>query len=105
MSEAELVKEVSKSLAMKQSDIKEVLDRIKKVTLEKVVAGEEVQLHGFGKFYLTKSPSRKGRNPVTGEEVQIDESQVLRFRAFSQAKTFIKEAAAGNGKKKTKKSS
>lgn len=103
MSEAELVREIAKDLAMKQTDVKNVLDRLQEVVLSKVVNGEEVQMHGFGKFYLSKTPPRKGRNPVTGEEVTIGETWNIRFRAFSNAKTRLKEASEAAGKKKAKK--
>ncbi len=48
--------------------------------------GEEVRLVGFGNFYVSKRAAAKGRNPRTGEEIQIKESRQPKFRAGKQLK-------------------
>ena len=48
-------------------------------------AGEEVQLPGFGKFYVREQKAREGKNPQTGETMQIGARKVPAFKA---GKTF-----------------
>ena len=58
----------------------EIVDRVFesiKVALEK---GESVKIAGFGKFEVKQKRSRRGRNPQTGEEIEITARKVLKFR-------------------------
>lgn len=48
--------------------------------------GEEVRLVGFGNFYVSKRAASKGRNPRTGEAIQIKASKLPKFRAGKQLK-------------------
>lgn len=56
--------------------------------------GEEVRLVGFGNFYVSKRAASKGRNPRTGEAIQIKASRLPKFRAGKQFKDQV------NGSKK-----
>ena len=44
-----------------------------------MVAGDEIVINGFGKFKVKDSPAREGRNPATGEAMQIAASKKLGF--------------------------
>jgi len=59
--------------------------------------GEEIRLVGFGSFYVSKRAATKGRNPRTGETIQIKASKQPKFRAGKQLKDQVN--AAGSGKK------
>jgi DNA-binding protein HU-beta len=52
---------------------------------EALKGGEEVQLPGFGKFYVREQKAREGKNPQTGERMQIGARKVPAFKA---GKTF-----------------
>ena len=47
---------------------------------ESLASGQEVKISGFGKFYLKDKNARKGRNPQTGEEIEIRARRVLGFK-------------------------
>jgi len=49
----------------------------------------EVKLSGFGKFTVTEREARQGRNPQTGEAIQIEASKNVRFKAASALKDEI----------------
>ncbi len=53
--------------------------------------GDEVRLVGFGNFYVSKREAGKGRNPRTGEEIQIKASRQPKFRAGKQLKDQVNE--------------
>jgi DNA-binding protein HU-beta len=59
--------------------------------VEEVAAGNKVQLVGFGSFEPRTRSARKGRNPRTGEEIDIPASTTV---GFSAGKTF-KDAVSG----------
>lgn len=57
--------------------------------------GDEVRLVGFGNFYVSTRAAAKGRNPRTGEEIDIEASKQPKFRPGKQ----LKDAVNGEGKK------
>ncbi len=56
---------------------------------EALKAGEEVQLPGFGKFYVREQKAREGRNPQTGETMRIEARKVPAFKAGKAFKESI----------------
>jgi DNA-binding protein HU-beta len=56
---------------------------------EALKAGEEVQLPGFGKFYVREQKAREGKNPQTGERMQIGAAKVPAFKAGKSFKESV----------------
>jgi DNA-binding protein HU-beta len=56
---------------------------------EALKAGEEVQLPGFGKFYVREQKAREGRNPQSGEKMNIPARKVPAFKAGKSFKESI----------------
>ena len=52
-------------------------------------AGEEVQIPGFGKFYVRDQKAREGKNPQTGEKMKIGARKVPAFRAGKSLKESV----------------
>jgi DNA-binding protein HU-beta len=89
MNKADLVNEVSRVLKTKkdaQMAVDCVLSSITK-TLEK---GGSVSLVGFGTFKVAERKARKGRNPQTGEEINIAASKVPKFISGKALKEAVK---------------
>ena len=61
--------------------------------------GEEVRLVGFGNFYVSKRGASKGRNPRTGEEIQIKASRLPKFRAGKQLKDQVNTGGTPGARK------
>ncbi len=61
----------------KSAELLEILLEIVKGTLEK---GEDVLISGFGKFCVKDKQERRGRNPATGNDMQLDQRRVVTFR-------------------------
>jgi DNA-binding protein HU-beta len=57
------------------------LEAFTKTITEALKAGEEVQLPGFGKFYVREQKAREGKNPQTGERMHIEARNVPAFKA------------------------
>ena len=68
------------------SDIVELLFDTLKTTLEK---GEKVKISGFGNFVVRHKKPRIGRNPQTGEEIEISERKVLTFKPSQVLKSAL----------------
>jgi integration host factor subunit beta len=71
MTKAELVEEVSRvsDLTKKHSEV--IVDTVFRSIIEALHRGEKIELRGFGSFRLRKREPRKGRNPKTGDKVDV----------------------------------
>lgn len=78
---AELIEQVAKQLNMSQAAVKRVLAQTSEQIIDCAKKGVQVSLPGIGKFYPVDRAARAGRNPKTGEAVQIPAKRVLAFKA------------------------
>lgn len=78
MNKSDLIDEVGKYLRNK-NDAHAVVDRILSAIVSGLKEEEKVMLSGFGTFRIVKKKARRGRNPRTGENIHIKESEVPRF--------------------------
>jgi integration host factor subunit alpha len=92
MTKAELVEIVYEKvggLSKKESqDIVEAIFDTMKANLKN---GEKIKISGFGNFILRDKRPRKGRNPQTGDDIQITARRVLTFRPSQILKAYINE--------------
>ena len=73
---AELIENVASSTGLTKKDATAAVDAVFSTIQETLAKGEKVQLIGFGNFEVRERAARKGRNPQTGEEIQIAASKV-----------------------------
>jgi nucleoid DNA-binding protein len=78
---SELVGTVAERTGLSKADVGRVLDEALAEIRRSVDGGETVALRGFGTFRLSERSARKGRNPQTGEEIDIPASRSLAFKA------------------------
>lgn len=96
MNKTELIDQVAKVTDLKKKEVTQVVDVLLATIKEALRAQEKVQLVGFGNFEVRSRPARKGRNPQTGETIQIAASLVPSFRAGKQLKEEVNQAAMAN---------
>jgi DNA-binding protein HU-beta len=82
-------------LVAEQADVsvaeaKSIVDATFEVISARVAAGDEVSVGGFGKFTVAERSARTGRNPQTGETMQIAASKAPKFSAATAFKTAVK---------------
>ena len=78
---SELVGTVAERTGLSKADVGRVLDEALAEIRRSVDGGETVALRGFGTFRISERSARKGRNPRTGEEIEIAASRSLAFKA------------------------
>ena len=90
MNKTELVAAVAEKadLSKKEADaaVKAFIDSV----AEELKKGEKVQLVGFGTFEVSERAARQGRNPQTGETIEIAASKTPRFKAGKALKDLVK---------------
>jgi integration host factor subunit beta len=93
MTKAELVEEVSRvsDLTKKHSEV--IVDTVFKSIITALQRGEKIELRGFGSFRLRRREPRKGRNPKTGDKVDVPPKKVPYFKPGKELKELINNAA------------
>ena len=79
MNTAELAEAVAAAEGVTKADARKLVDAVFVAITEAAAKGEEISLNAFGKFKIKDSPAREGRNPSTGETIQIAASRKLSF--------------------------
>jgi len=94
MTKAELVEEVSRvsDLSKKHSEI--IVETVFKSIIDALHRGEKIELRGFGSFRLRQRESRKGRNPKTGDKVDVPPKRVPYFKPGKELKDLINRSPA-----------
>ena len=89
MTKAELVEEVSRvsDLTKKHSEV--IVDTVFKSIIDALHRGEKIELRGFGSFRLRRREPRKGRNPKTGDKVDVPPKKVPYFKPGKELKELI----------------
>ena len=87
---AELVDRVAKKTQLTKKEVSAAVDALFETIQEALQAGEKVQVIGFGNFEVRERAARKGRNPQSGEEIQIEASKVPAFKAGKALKDAVK---------------
>ena len=95
MNHAELVEKVAQATGMPKAAASGMVVALVQTIVDAAMAGDEVRLTGLGIFDVLTREARPGRNPQTGEPINIPTSKALRFRAGKAAKDQLN--AAGNG--------
>jgi len=84
MNKSELVRKVAEGAGLNAESAKKALDATIAAVKEALVAGDKVQLVGFGTFTVKERPARQGVNPATGAKIQIAAKKVVKFNAGSE---------------------
>lgn len=84
MNKSDLVNSLAEGTGLTKTKSNEVIDTLVSVISEALKAGEKVTLVGFGTFATTKRDARKGRNPKTGETIDIPSKVVAKFKPGSE---------------------
>jgi DNA-binding protein HU-beta len=88
MTKQDLIDAIAKRTGTSKAVTNETLDALVETVKSAVAKGETVQLIGFGSFSTGKRAARTGRNPSTGEEIQIAAANTVKFtpgKAFKEA--------------------
>jgi DNA-binding protein HU-beta len=84
MNKSELIDKIAAGAGLTKNDAKKALDATTAAIKEALVAGEKVQLIGFGTFSVNERPAREGINPATKEKIQIAAKKVAKFKAGAE---------------------
>ena len=81
MTKTELITVVAERTGVTKKDAERVVNATFETIAAQLAAGEKVQISGFGTFEIKDREARTGRNPVTGESIQIAATRAPAFKA------------------------
>jgi DNA-binding protein HU-beta len=86
MNQSELIEKVAQVTQLNQAVAGQAVKAVVNAILDALVAGDAVRVSGLGIFNVAARPARDGRNPQTGETIQIPANKAVRFRAGKAVK-------------------
>jgi integration host factor subunit beta len=89
MTKADLVEEVANAVDVPKKNAEVIVKTVFKCVTQALHRGENIELRGFGSFRLRDRKARIGRNPKTGETVNVPAKKVPYFKAGKELKDLI----------------
>ena len=89
MNKTELVAAMAEKSELSKKDSEKALKAFIDVVFDQLKAGQKIQLVGFGTFEVADRAAREGRNPLTGEKMQIKASKAPKFKAGKALKDAV----------------
>jgi integration host factor subunit alpha len=90
LTKADIVENLNNEIGLNKREAKELVDMLFNDIKNLLSEGHEVKLSGFGNFQLRDKSSRPGRNPRTGEDVEISARRVVTFKSGQKLKESVK---------------
>ncbi len=90
MTKSEFVDQVAERAGLTKKDAQDAVDAFLDTVEDALKRGSDVSFSGFGKFSVSQRSAREGRNPATGETIQIAASRVPKFTAGAALKKAVK---------------
>jgi integration host factor subunit beta len=94
MTKADLIDEVSRLAELTRKDSEVIVETIFDSVVRSLRAGDKIEIRGFGSFRTRQRKPRVGRNPKTGERVEVPAKKIPFFKPSKELKDLVNE---GNG--------
>ena len=90
MNKSQLIDSISIKTEISKKDVEKVINVFTNIVADTLVDGDRVSITGFGTFEVVERAARTGRNPQTGESIQIQASKSPKFKTGKALKDAIK---------------
>lgn len=94
MTKADLVDEVTQAAELSRKDSETVVEIVFESIVKSLRAGDKIEIRGFGSFRSRQRKARVGRNPKTGERVEVPPKTVPYFKPSKELKDLVNGAGA-----------
>jgi|SRR3954467_2125495 len=91
MTKADLVEEVSRVTELTRKDSEVIVDTLFESVIKALRDGDKLEVRGFGSFRVRQRNARVGRNPKTGEKVEVPAKRVPYFKPSKELKDLIND--------------
>jgi len=80
MTKADIVERIYEKIGFSKKESADIVDLVFNIMKETLERGEKIKISGFGNFVVRAKHARRGRNPQTGEAMEISARKVLTFK-------------------------
>jgi integration host factor subunit alpha len=91
MTKADLVDRIYEKIGLSKKEAQEIVEILFDTMKQTFIEGESVKISGFGTFNVRKKVARRGRNPQTGDDLEITPRKVITFKTSNQLKSLIEK--------------
>ncbi len=91
MTKADIVENVYEQVGFSKKESAEIVELVFDTIKRTLESGEKIKISGFGNFIVREKKARIGRNPQTGQEIEISARRVLTFRPSQVLKSALNE--------------
>ena len=95
MNKNELINQLSEETTFSKKDVTRVLDSFVRIIGRTLKKGEKIAITGFGSFWLSQRPARKGINPATKQRINLPAVNVTRFTPGKRLKETVRSILVG----------
>lgn len=92
LTKADLAKKIADDCGFMKGEAAEILEKLLDITKNRLIAGEDVMISGFGKWNVKSKHAKRGRNSQTGEQIVLDARKVVTWSYLP----VLKEAVNGD---------
>jgi DNA-binding protein HU-beta len=96
MTKADLIEALANKLGINRGDAEKAVNIVLDDIVNALKQGERVNISGFGTFSVSARQARTGRNPKTGESIEISASRSAKFKPGKQLKDSLNDAAGSS---------
>lgn len=90
MNKGDMVNQIATDAGITKQQAQDALDSVIQTTSNELKNGNKVTLVGFGTFSVSKRSARKGRNPQSGQEINIPAKKVVKFKPGKDLSDHVK---------------
>jgi len=94
MTKADLIDEVSRLAELTRKDSEVIVETIFDSVVRSLRAGDKIEIRGFGSFRTRQRKPRMGRNPKTGEKVEVPAKKIPFFKPSKELKDLVNDGVA-----------
>ena len=94
MTKAELVEKVASQINLTKKQTEVVVNTVYSCITDSLAEGKKVELRGFGRFRIRQRNARVGRNPKSGQKVDVPSKKVPFFKAGKELRELVDEKEA-----------
>lgn len=95
MTKADIIEQIYEKVGFSKKESAEIVELVFDIIKETLEKGEKIKISGFGNFVVRQKRPRIGRNPQTGQEIEISARRVLTFRPSQVLKSALNSEFSG----------
>src|SRR5690348_465459 len=92
LTKADLIEEVLRITELPRKESESIVETIFDSIIESLQKGDKIEIRGFGSFRTRERRGRTGRNPKTGEKVEVPPKKIPFFKPSKELKDFVNSA-------------